>query len=863
LIVGYLALATLLGSASAMAATRYVDKADSECSDSGQGTQQIPYCTINKAATVAVAGDTVIVASGSYSEQVTVNNSGTSTAPVIFTVAEGANVTVKGQAYGFYLSSRGWITINGFTISSTDHDGIYLKSCSNITVSNNHVSRAGLPASGYTAHGIFLNSTVDSLLLNNTLDFNTDAGIYLANGSTRITIKGNVSSQNARGYIRAAPGIDIRSGSNIIDSNICHDNEDSGIQLYTTDPSDNLIVNNLTYNNGDHGIDVSRPKGSTIVGNTVYNNVTVGINLEGGATGGLLANNISVDNGIDSTRTVGNIRVDSDSLSGTTLDYDLVYLTQSSTMIVWGTVKYSSLLAFVAATGKEVHGMEEDPLWVSSSSGDFHLLEGSPAIDSANSGVTGAASVDLEGNPRVDDPATADTGTGSRTYDDRGAYELQTSSDTTSPTVAVTAPLDNAGVSGIQQVSANAQDNVGVVGVQFELDGNDLGTEVTSAPYTIFWNTTTVSDGPHSLTAVARDAVGNSNTSATVGVIVDNTPPTVALTAPSDNATVTGTIPVSADASDNAGVIGVQFKVDGINLGTEVAMAPYSMSWDTSTVANGVHSLTALARDAAGNTTTSVAIGVVAANIDTTPPTVAISAPVEGATVHGTILVSAEASDNVIVQGVQFLVDGNNLGSEVTSVPYTISWDTTTVADGAHSLTAVARDAAGNSTTSVTIGVNVVTTSVLTFTSTADAYINAGSPNKNYGSSERLWVQSPAYEFLIKFSVSGIGSRQVTSARLLLYNVNSSDRGGDFYRVADNSWTETGVTWNNAPAKDASALASLGSVVSNTWLEVDITPLVTGDGVFSLRIASPSTDSAGYDSKEASGYSPQLVVTLQ
>ena len=79
----------------------------------------------------------------------------------------------------------------------------------------------------------------------------------------------------------------------------------------------------------------------------------------------------------------------------------------------------------------------------------------------------------------------------------------------------------------------------------------------------------------HSLTAVARDASGNLTTSSAVTVIVtnnsapDNTPPTVSITSPAVNATVSGSVTISASASDNVGVAGLQFKVDGANLGPE------------------------------------------------------------------------------------------------------------------------------------------------------------------------------------------------------------------------------------------------------------------------------------------------------
>jgi hypothetical protein len=120
--------------------------------------------------------------------------------------------------------------------------------------------------------------------------------------------------------------------------------------------------------------------------------------------------------------------VDSTSTSGATLDFDLVFLSPGGKFeMAWGTTLYYTLAAFQAATGQETHGKEADPMWADENAGNFTLLPGSPAIDAANSGAPGESTVDAAGKPRVDDPATANTGIGPRTYDDLGAYEYQPS----------------------------------------------------------------------------------------------------------------------------------------------------------------------------------------------------------------------------------------------------------------------------------------------------------------------------------------------------------------------------------------------------------------------------------------------------
>src|SRR6266446_7766789 len=163
----------------------------------------------------------------------------------------------------------------------------------------------------------------------------------------------------------------------------------------------------------------------------------------------------------------------------------------------------------------------------------------------------------------------------------------------------------------------------------------------------------------------------------------------VTITSPGSGSTVANTVPVSASVSivGSLTVASVQFKLDGANLGALDTSAPYSVSWNTTTAGNGSHTLTAVARDILGVQYTSNPVTVTVANTapppppppaDTTPPTVSITSPANGATISGTVTVTASASDNVGVVGVQFQLDRINGGAEVTSAPYSITFDTTT-----------------------------------------------------------------------------------------------------------------------------------------------------------------------------------------
>jgi fibronectin type 3 domain-containing protein len=131
---------------------------------------------------------------------------------------------------------------------------------------------------------------------------------------------------------------------------------------------------------------------------------------------------------------------------------------------------------------------------------------------------------------------------------------------------------------------------------------------------------------------------------------------------------------------------------------------------------------------------------------DTTAPTVSLTAPANSATVSGTVAISANASDNVGAAGVQFKVNGNNEGSEDTSSPYSSNWDTTTVSNGTYTITAVARDVAGNTTTSGSRTVTVSNTS-----SSAAACNKVASPN---GSDSAVGTEAAPYKTVKKLTDS-------------------------------------------------------------------------------------------------------------
>jgi parallel beta-helix repeat protein len=423
------AVAGLAVAAPAFASVTTLYVGGSGCSDLGNGTQAQPYCTINKAAGVATSGQTVLVASGTYAEKATVSHSGLAGSPIVFQPAPGASVTVTGAANGFAVSGRSYVTISGFTVTATTSYGISISSSNNILITGNTVTYSGHPVSGQLAAGIYLSGTTASTVTANIADHNSNHGIYLTTTSSGNTVSYNEASWNANVYQRNANGIDVIGPGNSIVGNVLHDNEDSGIQFYTGGDN-NLATLNVSYNNGDHGIDDFNVIGGRIIGNTIYHNCTSGINVEGTSGNYLVENNIAVDNavypaynGIACSRRAGNIGIWDSAPASTTVDGNLVWLSTPGTMYVFGS-SYSSLQDMRNATGQEQHGTQGDPLFVNPAAGDLRVNESSPAIDASDSGASGEQTADINGTARNNDPAVTDTGIGPRSYDDRGGYEF-------------------------------------------------------------------------------------------------------------------------------------------------------------------------------------------------------------------------------------------------------------------------------------------------------------------------------------------------------------------------------------------------------------------------------------------------------
>ncbi|KKW16193.1 MAG: Metallophosphoesterase [Parcubacteria group bacterium GW2011_GWA1_50_14] len=173
------------------------------------------------------------------------------------------------------------------------------------------------------------------------------------------------------------------------------------------------------------------------------------------------------------------------------------------------------------------------------------------------------------------------------------------------------------------------------------------------------------------------------------------------------------------------------------------------------------------------------------------------------------------------------------------------------------------------------ITVNVAPTT-LTFEPTADTHIRFDYPDNNYGTATTMnlkgGIAPNIQDILLKFVVTGVGMSSVSNATLNLWSeldgsTATGPSGGTFWPVPDNSWSESTVTWNTAPASTTPAIGTIqGPIAASTQYSVDLTSYITGDGTYSIRVGNTNTTNGiNYVSKENTTYPtrhPQLVLTL-
>ncbi len=286
-------------------------------------------------------------------------------------------------------------------------------------------------------------------------------------------------------------------------------------------------------------------------------------------------------------------------------------------------------------------------------------------------------------------------------------------------TQAPTAPGALSATGGLSSVTLSwtaATDNVGVVRYNVHRSTTAGFTPSTanriSQPAGTGFSDPGLAPGTYYYRVTAEDAAGNvgaASNQATGVVTGDVTPPGSPTGLQATGALGSASLSWTA-ATDNVAVVRYNVHrstVAGFVPGVSNRIAQPTGTTYTDTVSAGTYFYRVTAEDAAGNVGAPSNEASATVTSDTTAPTVAVTAPAGGTTVSGTVTVQASASDNVGVASVQFTLDGAPLGAPDTTAPYSTSWVTTTASAGPHTLRAVARDAAGNETTSAGVTVTV------------------------------------------------------------------------------------------------------------------------------------------------------------
>jgi uncharacterized protein YgiM (DUF1202 family) len=271
--------------------------------------------------------------------------------------------------------------------------------------------------------------------------------------------------------------------------------------------------------------------------------------------------------------------------------------------------------------------------------------------------------------------------------------------------VSFTAPQTGATVSGDVPVGVSVSSSVPISEVDFYADGGYFGA-ASSVPYTVTWNATKVSNGWHTIYALAKATNGYTGSrSLSVNVTGGYSSPVVNFVTPQAGATVSGQVPVTVSVSSSLpAVTEVDFYDGGALIGKSAA-APYTAIWNAAQAYNGINTLIAVARTTETNISGSKSVVVnVTGGLPPPATSVSITAPQDGATVFGKVPITAAVSSTVAVSEVDLYENGALLGV-VQTAPYALTWDATQAAPGNYSITATAKAAGASASQSISVNV--------------------------------------------------------------------------------------------------------------------------------------------------------------
>lgn len=383
------------------ASTYYVSNSGNN-SNNGT-TPSTAWLTLQHAANQVEAGDSVLVANGTY-VGFDLRTSGTASQPIVF-MANGNSVLIDTRnpvtPDNINMENADYIEINGFRVIDSPRNGIRLVFANNCIVRNTYCDNN-------FERGIFTGFTNDILIEHNEcLNSIDEHGIYVSNSSDRSIIRYNVCHHNNRGGIQinadASQGGDGISSNPQIYGNILYENGLAGGAAINLDGVQGaFIYNNLLYENHASGIALFMQDGggpsinATIVHNTILqaNNGRWCILIVNGATGAKVYNNIL----INQHPWRGSIALDPDCVAGFESDYNILVNSLSNegdgvsmTLEEWQEEGYDLHSALTPAI---------DEVFEDAANNDYHLLATTTVIDAGSGENAFGVNTDIEGNLR-------------------------------------------------------------------------------------------------------------------------------------------------------------------------------------------------------------------------------------------------------------------------------------------------------------------------------------------------------------------------------------------------------------------------------------------------------------------------------
>lgn len=607
----------------AVAGTVYVDNAISVASSTsydpqtrtiGSGANTV-YKTLSSANAVAGAGTTIVVRAGTYPESISPAASGTATAAVVYRNYPNETVFVTG-ATAIVLNSRNYTVVDGF--HAEDTRWVEANNSHYNTIQNCVFKRT--PATGTTGNVRFVQSHYNNVL-NNVIETGNDNLLFIdsnynvAEGNTiregRHSLfgircgDGNVIRRNyfsntlqkiGEVYDCGADTTAVPNSFNSTARNVIEDNIFAGTVKYYSSSGGNgiqyagqkgIIRYNVFYNcNIGLGMQVYPDEAlyntdNRIYNNTFYNNAGAGIATSQENSGNVYKNNILFANQgsiPDCFATTPGQLIFRNTLGQSALfTANNLFYSAPGQPVIEEEFDYGYTIAQTVQMfpGALVNTFEVDPQFVNAAGADFNLRSTSPMIDRGDWLTRTRAAGSGTVIPVQDASYFSDRAGRSGAGD-----ELKLQGQTTTARVTALDLVNNTVTVNTPMTWTSGQG----VGLEY------LGSAPEIGAFEFDSGTTTPPPPP----PPSGDASA----------------PTVAIQSPANGASVSGTVAVSATASDDVGVVGVRFLLNGAPLGAEVQTPPYLTSWNTTALPNGTHALSAIARDASGKSTTSATITV-------------------------------------------------------------------------------------------------------------------------------------------------------------------------------------------------------------------------------------------------------------